>query len=116
MNAKGWMLSAGLGAAAGAVAVLMMPRQNPVRRVAAKAANKAEDLAWKVEDQNERGSLTKCPREANASRGWRQTVLSRLLTLYSSIAAKSRGSQQYRQSDHVIQLRTISGIANQRPP
>ena len=40
MNAKGWMLSAGLGAAAGAVAVLMMPRQNPVRRVAAKAANK----------------------------------------------------------------------------
>ena len=39
MNAKGWMLSAGLGAAAGAVAVLMMPRQNPVRRVAAKAAN-----------------------------------------------------------------------------
>ena len=51
MNAKGWMLSAGLGAAAGAVAVLMMPRQNPVRRVAAKAANKAEDLAWKVEDK-----------------------------------------------------------------
>ena len=49
MNAKGWMLSAGLGAAAGAVAVLMMPRQNPVRRVA--AANKAEDLAWKVEDK-----------------------------------------------------------------
>ena len=47
MNAKGWMLSAGLGAAAGAVAVLMMPRQNPV----AKAANKAEDLAWKVEDK-----------------------------------------------------------------
>ena len=48
MNAKGWMLSAGLGAAAGAVAVLMMPRQNPVRRVAAKAAN---NLAWKVEDK-----------------------------------------------------------------
>ena len=39
--------------------------------------------------QNERGSLTKCPREANASRGWRQTVLSRLLTLYSSIAQKA---------------------------
>ena len=39
MNAKGWMLSAGLGAAAGAVAVLMMHRQNPVRRVAAKSAN-----------------------------------------------------------------------------
>ena len=51
MNAKGWAFTAGLGAAAGAVAVLMMPRQNPVRRLAAKAANKAEDLAWKMEDK-----------------------------------------------------------------
>ena len=51
MNAKGWMLSAGLGAAAGAVAVLMMPSQNRVRLGAAKAANKAEDLAWYVEDK-----------------------------------------------------------------
>ena len=44
-------LGAGLGAAAGAVAVMMMPRQNPVRKFAAKAANKAEDLAWKMEDK-----------------------------------------------------------------
>ena len=51
MNAKGWAVTAGLGAAVGAVAVLMMPRQNPVRRMAAKAANKAEDLAWKMEDK-----------------------------------------------------------------
>lgn len=51
MDAKGWALTAGLGAAAGAVAVLMMPRQNPVRKLAAKAANKAEDLAWKMEDK-----------------------------------------------------------------
>lgn len=51
MNTKGWALTAGLGAAAGAVAVLMMPRQNPVRKLADKAANKAEDLAWKVEDK-----------------------------------------------------------------
>lgn len=51
MNAKGWAFTAGLGAAAGAVAVLMMPRQNPVRKLAAKAANKAEDLAWKMEDK-----------------------------------------------------------------
>lgn len=51
MNVKGWALTAGIGAAAGAVAVLMMPRQNPVRRIAAKAANKAEDLAWKMEDK-----------------------------------------------------------------
>ena len=51
MNTKGWAITAGLGAAAGAVAILMMPRQNPVRKMAAKAANKAEDLAWKMEDR-----------------------------------------------------------------
>ena len=51
MSAKGWAITAGIGAAAGAVAVLMMPRQNPVRKLAAKAANKAEDLAWKMEDK-----------------------------------------------------------------
>ena len=50
MNAKAWALSAGLGAAAGAVAVLMMPKSNPTRRLAAKAANKMEDVAWKVSD------------------------------------------------------------------
>jgi len=32
------------------VAVLMMPRTNPTRRLAAKAANKMEDVAWKVSD------------------------------------------------------------------
>ena len=51
MNAKGWAITAGLSAAAGAVAVLMMPRSNPTRRLAAKAANKAEDLMWKMEDK-----------------------------------------------------------------
>ena len=51
MNAKGWAITAGLGAAAGAVAVLMMPRNNPTRRLAAKAANKMEDVAWKVSDK-----------------------------------------------------------------
>lgn len=51
MQIKGWAVTAGLGAAAGAVAILMMPRQNPVRKLAAKAANKAEDLAWKMEDK-----------------------------------------------------------------
>ena len=50
MNAKGWAITAGLGAAAGAVAVLMMPRNNPTRRLAAKAANKMEDVAWQVSD------------------------------------------------------------------
>ena len=51
MSGKGWALTAGIGAAAGAVAVLMMPRQNPVRKLAAKAANKTEDLVWKMEDK-----------------------------------------------------------------
>ena len=50
MDMKGWAVSAGLGAAAGMVAVLMMPRSNPTRRLAAKAANKMEDVSWKVSD------------------------------------------------------------------
>ncbi|MDO5400407.1 MAG: hypothetical protein Q4F17_05415 [Eubacteriales bacterium] len=50
MNVRGWAITAGLGAAAGAVAVLMMPRTNGARRLAAKAANKVEDVAWKVSD------------------------------------------------------------------
>ena len=50
MDMKGWAVSMGLGAAMGAVAVLMMPRSNPTRKLAAKAANKVEDVAWKVSD------------------------------------------------------------------
>lgn len=50
MTIKGWAITAGLGAAAGAVVVLMMPRSNPTRKLAAKAANKVEDVAWKVSD------------------------------------------------------------------
>ena len=45
MQIKGWAITMGLGAAAGAVAILMMPRNNPTRRLAAKAANKVEDAA-----------------------------------------------------------------------
>ena len=48
MNIKGWALTAGLGAAAGAVAILMMPKNNPTRRLAMKAANKMEDAASKL--------------------------------------------------------------------
>ena len=50
MDAKGWAITAGISAAAGAVAVLMMPRTTPTRRLAAKAANKMEDMAWKLSD------------------------------------------------------------------
>ena len=55
MSVKGWAITAGLGAAAGAVAILMMPRTNPTRRLAAKAANKMEDVAWKLEDKLNQG-------------------------------------------------------------
>lgn len=48
MSAKGWLLSMGLGAAAGAVAILMMPKTNTTRKLAEKAADKVEDAAWKA--------------------------------------------------------------------
>jgi len=41
----------GVGAAAGAVGILMMSRTNPARRLAAEAANKVEDAAWKISDK-----------------------------------------------------------------
>lgn len=51
MRAKGYVIAAGLGAAAGAVAILAMPRSNPTRRLAAKAANRMEDAVWKVSNK-----------------------------------------------------------------
>ena len=51
MKLKGWAITMGLGVAAGAVAVLMMPKNNPARKLAAQAANKVEDAAWKVSDK-----------------------------------------------------------------
>lgn len=51
MHLKGWAVTMGLGAAAGAVAIMMMPKNNPTRRLAAKAANKVEEAAWKVSDK-----------------------------------------------------------------
>lgn len=48
MSVKGWALTMGIGAAAGAVAILMMPKTNPTRKLADKAANKVEDAAYKV--------------------------------------------------------------------
>lgn len=51
MTVKGLALTMGLGAAAGAVGILMMSRSNPTRKLAAQAANKVEDAAWKVSDK-----------------------------------------------------------------
>ena len=51
MSTKGLAITLGVGAAAGAVAILMMPRNNPTRLLAAKAANKVEDVAFAVSDK-----------------------------------------------------------------
>ena len=51
MHLKGWAITMGVGAAAGAVAVMMMPKNNPARRLANQAARKVEDAAMKVTDK-----------------------------------------------------------------
>lgn len=51
MNVKGLAVALGVGAAAGAVAILTMPKSNPTRRLAAKAADKVEDMAWRVSNK-----------------------------------------------------------------
>lgn len=51
MGVKSLALSMGVGAAVGAVAVMMMPRNNPVRKLAGKAAATVEDAAMKVGDK-----------------------------------------------------------------
>lgn len=45
---KCWAATVLLGAAVGAVVILMMPRNNPARKLAAQAACKVEDAACKV--------------------------------------------------------------------
>lgn len=48
MQLKGLAITMGLGAAAGAVAILMMPKNNPTRKLASKAAEKMEDAAMQL--------------------------------------------------------------------
>jgi len=45
---KAWALTLGLGAVIGAVAILMMPRNNPTRKLAAQAACKVEDVTARI--------------------------------------------------------------------
>lgn len=45
---KTWFLTLGLGAALGAIAILMMPRENPTRKLAEQAASKVEDAAERL--------------------------------------------------------------------
>lgn len=51
MSVKSWAVTMGIGAAAGAVGILMLSRTNPARRLAAQAANRVEDAAWKFSDK-----------------------------------------------------------------
>ena len=55
MKVKGLAITMGLGAAAGAVAIMMMPKNNPTRKLAAKAANKVEEVASKATDKMVQG-------------------------------------------------------------
>ena len=48
MRMKGLLIAMGVGAALGAVAILAMPKDNPTRRLAAKAADKMEDMVLRV--------------------------------------------------------------------
>ncbi len=48
MQIRGWAVTMGLGAAAGAVAIMMLPRQCAARRLANKAAYTVEDAVSQV--------------------------------------------------------------------
>lgn len=43
MKIKGWAITMGVGAAVGAVAVMMLPKQSPARKLVNKAAIKVDD-------------------------------------------------------------------------
>lgn len=51
MDMKVLALTMGLGAAAGAVAIMMVPRQSTARKLAYKAAARVEDAAMRVTDR-----------------------------------------------------------------
>lgn len=51
MGIKTWAITLGVGAAAGAVAIMMLPRTNPVRKLAYRAASSVEDVACRVGDR-----------------------------------------------------------------
>lgn len=51
MGVKALAVTMGVGAVAGAVAIMMMPRTSPVRKLAYKAASTVEDAACRVGDK-----------------------------------------------------------------
>ncbi len=50
MNMKGLAVTMGIGAAVGAVAIMMVPKNSSARKLARKAANKVEDMAMMMGD------------------------------------------------------------------
>ena len=51
MKMKGIAITLGIGAAVGAVAAMMLPKQSTARKLVNKAADKVEDAAWFVGDK-----------------------------------------------------------------
>lgn len=51
MDTRLWTLTLALGAAVGALAILMMPKSNPTRRFMTKAAGKVEDTLCDIGDK-----------------------------------------------------------------
>ena len=51
MKLKGWAITLGVGAAAGAVAVMMLPKQSAARKLVNKAAVKVDDAVQNVTDK-----------------------------------------------------------------
>ena len=51
MQVKSWLVTLGVGAAAGAVAAMMLPKHSTARRLVNKAAYAVEDAAMMVGDK-----------------------------------------------------------------
>ena len=51
MKLKGWAITMGIGAAAGAVAVMMLPKQSTARKLVNKAAVKVDDAMQNVSEK-----------------------------------------------------------------
>lgn len=51
MKVKGWAITLGVGAAAGAVAVMMLPKQSAARKLVNKAAVKVDDAVQNVAEK-----------------------------------------------------------------
>lgn len=48
MNMKGWAITMGVGAAVGAVTIMMLPKDSAARKLANKAADAVEDTTQQI--------------------------------------------------------------------